>query len=263
MTRRTHKILITGCRGGIGLNAALKLAARGHHVVATVHREESVSAVQAAAEAAGVSLVVEKLDILEPEDRQRALSHDVDVLINNAAIGETGPLIEVPIDRVIRNHETNVVATLALSQLVIHQMIEKDRGRVIFVGSLGGRLSMPFMAPYVMTKFALDAAVDAMRMELRPFKVNVCIIEPGAYATGFNEAMHAKKYEWLDERSVYRDNMRFITLFEKGNLRLQGKRTDNIARQIVRAVEARTPKARYWAPWWQALGVRLLRVLGK
>jgi short-subunit dehydrogenase len=263
MIKPAKKILITGCRGGIGLNAALKLAARGHHVIATVHRSESISVVRTAADTAGVNLVVEKLDILDPNDRQRAVAHDVDVLINNAAVGETGPLIEIPIDRLVGNHETNVVATLALSQAVIHQMIKKNHGRVIIVGSLGGRLSMPFMGPYVMTKFALEAAVDAIRMELRPFKVNVCIIEPGAYATGFNEAMHAKKYEWLNEDSVYRDHMRFIKFFENGNLKLQGKRTDNIARQIVKAVEARTPKARYTAPWWQALGVRLLRIFGK
>lgn len=257
------KVLITGTRGGIGLNAALKLAARGHEVIATVHRAESIADVDNAAHAAGVTLTIEKLDILDPADRQKVVAYNVDVLINNAAIGETGPLIEIPIERVRRNYETNVIATLELTQQVIRPMIDRGSGRVIFVGSLGGRLSMPFMGPYVMTKFALEAAIDAMRIELRPFAVNVCIIEPGAYATGFNEKMHAKKYDWLGENSAYRNHMKLVKFAEQANIRLQGKRTDNITHQIVKAVEARRPKVRYTAPWWQAAGVRILRILGK
>lgn len=257
------KVLITGARRGIGLNTALHLAARGHQVIATVHHEKSIVDVNRAAQAAGVALIVEKLDILSPDDWHKAVAHNVDVLINNAAIGETGPLIEVPVERVRSNYETNVIATLQLTQQVIKPMIERGSGKIIFVGSLGGRLSLPFMGPYVMTKFALEAALDAMRVELKPFGVKVCIVEPGAYATGFNEEMHAKKYEWLREDSVYRAHMKLVKFYEKANLRLQGKSTDNIARQIVKAVEARRPKLRYTAPWWQALGVRILRILGK
>jgi short-subunit dehydrogenase len=257
------RILITGARRGIGLNAALRLAARGHEVIASVHRTESISEVEKAAQAAGVSLICEKLDILDPVDRHRAVAHYVDVLINNAAIGDTGPLIEVPLKRLRSTHETNVVATLALTQEVIQPMIERGSGKIIFIGSLLGRLSMPFMGPYVLTKFALEAAAAALRAELKPFGVTACIVDPGAYATGFNEAMHARKYEWLGEDSAYRKHMEPVKFYEQVNLRPQGKHTDNIARQIVKAVEARRPKPRYTAPWWQALGVQLLRVFGR
>ena len=257
------KILITGARGGIGLSAALKLGERGHRVIATVHRRESIAEVEKAARAAGVELAVEKLDILDPMDRQKAVDHNVDVLVNNAAIGETGPLIEIPVHRVRDTHETNVMATLELTQEVMRPMMERGNGRVVFVGSLGGRLSMPFMAPYVMTKFALEAAIDALRVELKPFGVKVCIIEPGAYATGFNEKNHAKKYDWIGRDSLYHEHMRLVKFYERANLGLQGKRFDNITRQIVRAVEARNPKIRYTSPWWQALGVRILRIFGK
>lgn len=257
------RILITGARGGIGLNAALRLAARGHQVIASVHREDSLDDVRLAARSAGVSVTVEKLDILDITDRQRAATHGVDVLINNAAIGETGPMVEVPPERVRGNYETNVIATLALTQEVVRPMIERGHGRIVFIGSLGGRLALPFMGPYVMTKFALEAAVDVMRTELRPFNVPVCIVEPGAYATGFNEAMIAKKYEWLREDSVYRPHMKLMKLFERAQVRLQVKQTDSIARQIVRAVEARRPRLRYTAPWWQAWSVQTLRMIGK
>jgi NAD(P)-dependent dehydrogenase (short-subunit alcohol dehydrogenase family) len=257
------RILITGARRGIGLNASLRLAARGHEVIVGVHRAESISEVENAARAAGVSVIAEKLDILDPADRQRAVAHHVDVLINNAAIGDTGPLIEVPMERVRSTYETNVVATLALTQEVIRPMIERGSGKIIFIGSLLGRLSMPFMGPYAMTKFALEAASAALRAELKPFGVTVCIVEPGAYATGFNEAMHARKYEWLGDDSAYRKHMHLVKFYEQANLRPQVKHTDNIAHQIVKAVEARRPKPRYTAPWWQAWGAQLLRVFGR
>ena len=257
-----RKILITGARGGIGLESALQLAERGHEVIATVHHEQDIPAVSQAAAARGVKLQVTKLDILNERDREDALRHPVDVLINNAAIGETGPLIEVPVERVRQNFETNVFATLELSKLAARSMLERGRGTIVIMGSLGGRLSMPFMGPYVMTKFALEAAVDAMRIELRPLGIKISIIEPGAYATGFNEKMHAKKYEWLGDRSAYRKHWKYIKFFEQVNYRLQSRNLHRIARQVVRAAEARRPRARYTAPWWQGLGVRLVRILG-
>jgi len=256
------KILVTGARGGIGLETALQLAARGHEVIATVHHEKDIQVVLEAAADRGVALKAEKFNILNERDRQAALKHPVDVLINNAAIGETGPLIEIPMERVRRNFETNIFATLELTQQFAKQMLQRGQGTIVIVGSLGGRLSMPFMGPYVMTKFALEAAVDALRIELRPLGIKVCIIEPGAYATGFNEQMHAKKYEWLEENSAYNNHKNYLRFFEKANLRLQSRNLHRIARKVVRAAEARRPRARYSAPWWQAAGVQMLRILG-
>lgn len=174
------KILITGTRGGMGLEAALQLSERGHDVIATVHLSESIPVVEAAAYERGVTLTVEKLDILNENDRKRFANHDIDVLINNAAIGETGPLIEVPIDRIRKNFETNVFSSIELSQQFARHMIERGSGKIVFVGSLGGRLAMPFMGPYIMTKFALEAAIDVLRVEMRPLGIKVSLIEPGA-----------------------------------------------------------------------------------
>lgn len=257
------KILITGARGGMGLEAALQLAERGHDVVATVHHDESIPVVEAAAHKRGVTLTVEKLDILNEDDRRRFADIDIDVLINNAAIGETGPLLEVPIDRIRKNFETNVFSTIEFSQQFAHRMVERGSGKIVFVGSLGGRLAMPFMGPYIMTKFALEAVIDVLRVELRPLGIKVSLIEPGAYATGFNEKMHTRKYEWMDTSSLYHDHLDFIRLFEKSNFRLQSKHVHRIARKIVKAAEAKRPWARYVAPWWQGLGVMILRALGK
>lgn len=256
------KILITGARGGMGLEAALQLAKRGHDVIATVHLVESIPVVEAAARERGVTLTVEKLDILNENDRRRFAEYDIDVLINNAAIGETGPLLEVPVDRIRKNFETNVFSSIEFSQQFARRMVQRGSGRIVFVGSLGGRLAMPFMGPYIMTKFALEAAIDVLRVELRPLSIKVSLIEPGAYATGFNEKIHARKYEWMDASSLYHDHLGYIELYEKNNFRLQSKHIHRIARKIVKATEAKRPWARYVAPWWQGFGVKILRALG-
>lgn len=246
----------------MGLEAALQLAERGHEVIATVHFDESISVVEAAAHERGVTLAVEKFDILNENDLKRFVDYDIDVLINNAAIGETGPLLEVPIERIRNNFETNVFSTIELSQQFARKMIERGSGKIVFVGSLGGRLAMPFMGPYIMTKFALEAAIDVLRVELRPLGIKVSLIEPGAYATGFNEKIHARKYEWMDESSLYHEHLNFIKLFEKNNFRMQSKHIHRIARKIVKAAEAKRPWARYAAPWWQGFGVKIMRILG-
>ena len=257
------KILITGTRGGMGLEAALQLSERGHDVIATVHLSESIPVVEAAAYERGVTLTVEKLDILNENDRKRFANHDIDVLINNAAIGETGPLIEVSIDRIRKVFETNVFSSIELSQQFARRMIKRGSGKIVFIGSLGGRMAIPFMGPYIMTKFALEAAIDVLRVEMRPLGIKVSLIEPGAYATGFNEKMHAKKYEWMDTSSFYHEYLSYIKRFEKNNIIIQSKHIHRIARKIVKAVEANRPWARYVAPWWQGFGVKILRALGR
>lgn len=256
-------VLITGARSGIGLEAALQLAERGHDVIATVHLEESIAIVEAAARERGVVLRVEKLDILDENDRQRVATYDIDVLINNAAIGESGPLMEVPVERMRKSFETNVIASIALSQKFIRSMTERGFGKIIFIGSLAGRLAMPFMAPYTMTKFALEGAADALRIEMRPLGIKVSLIEPGAYATGFNEKMHATKYKWMDDSSLYSPHLSYIRFFENSNFRFQSKRVHRIARQIVKATEAKHPKSRYVAPWLQGFGVKILKLFGR
>ena len=120
--------------------------------------------------------------------------------------------------------------------------------------------------PYAMTKFALSAAADALRQELAELDcgVHVCVVEPGAYHTGFNQKMVATKYEWMRERSYFRSKIPVLkTREERQFALLELRSTRSIVRRIVKATEAKHPRLRYSAPWWQALGVRLLRIAGR
>jgi short-subunit dehydrogenase len=258
-------ILITGCRRGIGRDAATALSLRGHHVIATVHREESVEDLKSYAKEKGVQFDVFKLDITDPQDQKKVLDFDIDILINNAGIGETGSLSEVPLERIRKNFETNVFGTLDLTQLALKKMMKKDSGSIIFVSSIAGRIPMAFFGPYAMTKYSLSAAADILRKELKMVtqNVHISVIEPGTYHTGFNQDMMATKYTWMDEKSYFYKMLSAIKKQEETTFGLlERKTTKSIVNKIVSAVESNNPRLHYSAPWWQALFVRMVRMFG-
>ena len=264
MTKKT--VFITGARGGIGRDTAVALARLGYRVIATVHREESVVDLNKYAKEQGIALEAFKLDITEVSDREKILELDIDVLINNAAIGESGSLTEVPMERLRANFATNLFGTMELTQLALKKMVQRDTGRIIFISSIAGRMTMPFWGSYCMTKYSLSAAADIMRQELRRITKNVqaAVVEPGTYHTGFNQRVMATKYTWMDESSYFYKVIGKIKKQEEMIFKLlERKSTKSIVNKIVRAVKSSRPRLRYVAPWWQALFVRIIRILGK
>ncbi|GBE57483.1 sepiapterin reductase [bacterium BMS3Abin01] len=265
-TSGSRTVLITGCRRGIGRDAAVTLARRGHRVIATTHTGAAAESLARTAAAESLPIEAFRLDVTDGDDRRRILDRDIDVLINNAAVGESGSLAEIDIDRVRRSFETNLFGPLELTQLVLRKMIERDAGTVVFISSLAGRITMPFMAPYTMTKFAISGGAETLRNELHRISdgVQITVVEPGAYHTGFNQEMVATKYEWMDGNSYFHGILEKIRAGEERYFRRMEKgSTASIVRQIVRAAEAERPRLRYAAPWWQALGVRLMRMAGR
>ena len=244
------KILITGCKGGIGLDAAKRLAARGHTIYATVHSEGSVRSVKTAFGAGAANVTVEKLDVTDAADREKASKWDIDVLINNAAIGDSGPLAEIDLDRIRRVLDVNIFGALELTRKFIPRMAERKSGRIIFIGSMAGLMPTPFLAPYGMSKFALESIAFSLRTEMKPFGVKVVMVNPGGYHTDFNQKNIGKKYEWIDSSLLYRGHMDVIKKAEDMIVRSELKDTSSIARQIVKAVEDKRPKRRYVAPVW-------------
>lgn len=258
-------ILITGAGSGIGRDAAFALAARGHRVIATTLNAAQAHALDQLAASRSVQMEVFKLDITVADDREQIRALDLDVLINNAAVGESGSLAEVDIDRVRRAFEINVFATLELTQIALRGMLAKERGTVLLVSSIAGRVPVPFLMPYAMTKFALSAAGAGLRAELDKLhkNVHVCLIEPGAIHTGFNQAMTGRKYAWMGETSYFKHLVGQLQAEEKRGFDfLEARDTRSIVAQMVKACEAQRPKLRYVAPWIQGVFVRLARVFG-
>jgi len=254
------KVLITGCRGGIGLDVAKRLASNGHYVYATVHREESIESTRVELLDYKQSVKVIKLDILDKQDWLVIKDVDVDILINNAAIGDSGPLNNISVTRIKDVFETNVFATLSFSQWNIKKMLSKGEGRVIFIGSMAGLIPMPFLGPYSMTKYALEGMVNALRNEMKPLGINIVMINPGSFDTGFNQKNMKKRYDWMDIDNYSDDYLKIIKKEEKKLLISQLNNTKNIAKKIVKAVEASNPKKRYVAPLWQWELLPLIRL---
>jgi short-subunit dehydrogenase len=193
----TKTVMITGAGSGFGKGAAVALAARGHEVIATTETEAHAEALRAE----HPELTVEKLDITSA-DVAKADDWEIDVLINNAGAGQTGPMADVAIDRVRYLFEVNVFGTLAITQHVLPGMVARGAGRVIIVSSIAGVMSGPSFGPYSMTKHALEAMGKAMRAELAPQGIDVALLNPGPYLTGFNDRMADSMWEWFGDTSL-------------------------------------------------------------
>ena len=173
-------IFVTGASTGIGRATVERLAADGFAVVAGVRREADAPPAAAAhvlidlAEPESVASAAK--DLLEQTDGTLA------ALVNNAGINVNGPFEALPIDEWRRQFEVNLFGQLSLTREVLPALLS-SRGRVITVGSVGGRYSAPFLGPYSASKFAVRAWMDALRHEVGPHGVKAVLIEPGAIDT--------------------------------------------------------------------------------
>lgn len=191
-------ILITGATSGFGKGAAFELARRGHHVLAGVRNEEKAVALAAEASQAGITLEPIVLDITNPEHRQAAFGREIDILVNNAGIMETGPVAEIPLELVRRNFETNLFGTLAMTQGFAPQFVRRGKGKIVTVSSMGGLITVPFAAIYTATKHALESLMEGLHTELTGTGVEICVINPGVFATGFNDRGAQTMGTWFD-----------------------------------------------------------------
>ena len=235
-------VMITGAGSGFGKGAALALAARGHTVIATT---ETVAQAEALA-AEAPQLTVAKLDITT-DDVADAAGYDLDVLINNAGAGQTGPMADVPLDRVRRLFDVNVFGTLAVTQAVLPRMVAKGAGRIIIMSSISGVLSAPAFGPYSMTKHALEAMGKAMRGELAGQGIDVCLLNPGPYLTGFNDRMADSMWEWFGDDAV---NAGSTPLFEMMRDFVKNDQRDpiEVVDRMVELTEAETTEEHNFVP---------------
>lgn len=196
------KILITGAGSGLGRYTAIGLGQAGHDVIATTQIWPQVTELRRHVAQLGLRdrLTVEKLDVLDRRDITAAINWDFDTFVSNAAIGDSGPIAEIPVELVRRTFETNVFSNLALTQHVIRKFIDGDiAGRVVIVSSMGGLLTAYGLGAYCASKHALEAIAASLRDELAPTGITVQTINPGAYDTGFNDRIADTTYRWHDD----------------------------------------------------------------
>jgi len=242
-------VLITGCSTGIGRATAQHLAAAGWTVYATARKLESIN------DLATQGCKVMALDVCDEASMQAAVAvvekaeGAVGVLINNAGYGQEGPVEEIPMADVRRQFETNVFGLTRLTQLVLPGMRRQGWGKVVNLSSMGGKLTFPGGGFYHATKHAVEALSDALRFEVKPFGIDVIVVEPGPIKTRFGDtAVHSidaaaaeqSPYAAFNKLVAQRINEAY-----EGPMAMMAAGPEAVAKVIEKAITVSRPKTRY------------------
>lgn len=253
MTATARRVLITGASSGIGEATALRLARAGWHVLAGVRAAADGDRLRAAA---GEALEPVTIDVTGPATIAAVAENlgdaPLDGLVNNAGTAFAMPLEFLPLDQLRRQLEVNLVGHVAVTQALLPNL-RAARGRVVNVGSIAGRSALPFLGAYAASKHALEAVTDVLRVELRPFGIEVSVIEPGTIATPIwrkggerFQQLAAELPAHLGEQlgELYGERMAAF----RDAAAAAGRRAepaDDVAIVVERALTAERPKARY------------------
>jgi short-subunit dehydrogenase len=240
-------VLVTGCSTGIGRAIVEDLLLQGHTVWATARRPDTL------ADLAGRGAHVTALDVTDEASMSAAVAEveaahgAVGTLVNNAGFGEYGPVEEVEMDKVRAMFETNVFGLARMCQLVLPAMRRAGRGRIINIGSMGGRFTFPLGGYYHATKYAVEALTDALRMEVSPFGIDVSLVEPGVTRSSFVDKTTASDAMDGDPDSPYAAVRASVSRSntEAYTNRVMSASAASVAQVVTSAVGADRPRTRY------------------
>ncbi|HKG36593.1 MAG TPA: SDR family oxidoreductase [Solirubrobacterales bacterium] len=246
-------VLVTGASTGIGRATALLLDREGYRVFAGIRKDEDAKSL---AEEGSERLKPIKIDVAKERSIaaakgtvSRALADEGLVgLVNNAGIGVGGPVEFLELDQLRDTLEVNLVGQVAVTQAFL-PLIRRARGTIVFMASIGGRVATPFLSPYSMSKFGVEALGESLRHELQPWGIDVVVVEPGSIDT----AIWGKGAETADDqlaampedaRRLYSRQMeRFVELLAETASR--GIQPRKVAEVVWRAIQSDNPRHRY------------------
>lgn len=246
-------IVVTGASTGIGRACALDLTQRGFLVFAGVRSEQAAEMLRKQA-ATGLTPLV--LDITREDQVRDAVDTVGEALgdkpllglVNNAGITVNGPLEFVPLEDLRRQLEVNVVGQVAVTQALL-PLLRQGTGRVVLIGSVSGLVAMPGMGPYCMSKFAIEALGDVLRLELSPFGIRVIVVEPGTIETPIWDKGHAEWDEFAEAapealHELYGRQNKSVKAIAK-HVRSKAHSAQVVADAVADALTAPRPKIRY------------------
>jgi NAD(P)-dependent dehydrogenase (short-subunit alcohol dehydrogenase family) len=249
-------ILITGISSGFGKQTAELLAAEGHTVYGTVRRDVDISS----------AINVLKLDLTKSDSLRQAVQTiiqkegRIDVLINNAGMHTGGPIETSTIENIKLQMDTNFIGMVNLTREVLPVMRKQGGGTIINFSSIGGLMGLPFQAFYSAGKFAIEGFSEALRMEVRQFKIKIVLINPGDFHTN-NSANRRNFLAPTDSSDPYNEQyLKTLAIIEKDEA--NGWEPKVLARKLVRIVECKNPHQKYIiASFEQKLAVALKYIL--
>ena len=235
-------ILITGASTGIGRATALHFAAKGWNVAATMRTPE-----KADASLKHPNIALFALDVTNSDSMTQALKDilarytKIDVLLNNAGYGLMGALEAMSAEQIQQQFATNVFGLIEMTQRVLPGMRAAGEGLIINLSSIGGRMALPYSAPYMSTKFAVEGLSESLRFELSPFNIRVKLIEPGGIETDFG----GRSMQIVSSAPYRAGTDRMMAMFSK----MRGKlpQPEAVAKVIYRAANDRCNRLRYLA----------------
>lgn len=249
----SNTVLITGASTGIGAACAIRLAAAGMHVYAGV-REDAAGAALRAQNAALITPL--HIDVTDADSIAAAVATldaqlgdaGLNGLVNNAGIAIGGPLEVLPMNEIRRQFDVNVFGALAVTQAFLPQL-RRARGRIVNMGSIAGRIALPFLGPYCMSKSALRAMTHALRLEVDAWGIDVALVEPGAIATPIWKKSNAAAD--VMQATLQNDTLAHYSRHLEGIRRVIAKAeeqaisADAVARAVEHALTAAHPKTEY------------------
>jgi len=249
-------ILVTGASSGIGLAVANALHSKGHTVYGSsrdLSRMTSVSFKPIQLDVtndASVNAAVDK--IIKAEGK-------IDVLVNNAGNGVTGPAYAMPVDFAKKQFEVNFFGVIRVSSAVIPKMIEAQQGLVINMSSLAGLFGLPYQAMYSSSKYAIEGYSQSLRMELRNTGVKVVLLNPGDFKTDFTQSREKMPFPIKNEKLEAEFNTAVASIEKDESV---GANPDVIGKKVCQIVESSSPAPRYLiGAFGQTIAVTLKSIL--
>ncbi|HDR6311973.1 TPA: SDR family oxidoreductase [Bacillus cereus] len=243
--------IITGASSGFGLLTTLELAKKDYLVIATMRNLEKQGNLISQATQLNLlqNITVQQLDVT---DQNSILNFQlyikeinrVDLLINNAGYANGGFVEEIPVEEYRKQFETNLFGAISITQLVLPYMREQKSGKIINISSISGQVGFPGLSPYVSSKYALEGWSESLRLEVKPFGIDVALIEPGSYSTNIWEVGKQLATNQSDTSSPYKEYMDKIQKHINSGSDTFGNPID-VANKIVEIAESKRTNLRY------------------
>lgn len=234
-------VLVTGASSGIGKTTAIYLAQQGYNVYAAARRTEKMQDLK------NYNIKPIGLDVTKDESIISCVEQifkeagRIDILVNNAGFGLSGAVEDVSIEDAKYQLEVNLFGTARLIQLVLPKMRENKFGKIVNVSSIGGKIAFPLSGWYNASKFALEGLSDSLRMEVKPFGIDIIVIEPGGIKSEWADIANEKMMR-ISGNTDYRE---MAANAEKATANLNLPEPIVIAKLIKESIEAKKPKTRY------------------
>jgi NAD(P)-dependent dehydrogenase (short-subunit alcohol dehydrogenase family) len=244
--RRPQVVLVTGSSSGIGLATCLEAAGRGHRVYASAR---SLEGLDGRLQAAGCRPI--PLDVTEAGAAARVVGGIVsaegrlDALVNNAGHAQYGAIEDVSAEQWRRQYEVTVFAAIETIRAALPPMRQARSGTIVNISSVGGKVTVPFAAPYCSAKHALESISDSLRVEVAPFGIRVVVVEPGPIETRFTPRAKEGVAEILGRPGPYSPLYETVKRGMEGDFQKTILPPEAVARIVVNAIESERPRTRY------------------